>query len=123
MRKIGIVLAAAVAPFAVGCAEFGTVLAGVSDQMNAEQGYYYEDQHFASHMTGDCSAYWERGRANNQSYQRVRNTSPVPVNYTLEWSSGYETPVYLDPGQTSEFFYMTPSVTPSGIRGECKMPE
>lgn len=121
MRK-SVFAVAAMAPLLCGCADLATGLAMYSDQLAAEQGSYYDDQHFSSAMNGDCSAHWERGRMNNQSYQRVRNTSPVPVNYTLEWSSGYENTVYLDPGQASEIFYMTPSVTPTGIRADCKMP-
>jgi hypothetical protein len=115
--------ALAMAPLLCGCADLATGLAMYSDQLAAEQGSYYDDQHFSSSMDGDCSGYWEYGRINNQSYQRVRNTSPVPVTYTLKWSSGYETTVYLAPGQTSEMFYMTPSVTPAGVSGECKMPK
>ena len=119
MRKIGFVLAAAMAPLAGGCAEFSTVMAGVSDQMAFDQGYYYDDEHWSQNMEGDCAGFWEYGRANNQSYQRVRNTTSVPVTYTLTWSSGYETVTYLDPGETSEFFYMTPSVTPQRVHSEC----
>jgi hypothetical protein len=28
---------------------------------------------------------------------------------------------YLDPGETSEFFYMTPSVIPQRVHSECNM--
>jgi hypothetical protein len=121
MRKFGFVLAAAIAPLMSGCAEFSTVMAGVSDQMAFDQGYYYDDEHHSQTMTGDCAGFWEYGRANNQSYQRVRNISPVPVSFTLVWSSGYETTTYLDPGQTSDFFYMTPSVIPQRVDSECDM--
>lgn len=114
-------LAVAVAPFASGCAEFSTVLAGVSDQMAFDQGYYYDDEHYSQRMDGDCATFWEYGRANNQSYQRVRNVSPVSVSYTLIWSSGYETTTYLDPGETSDFFYMTPSVIPEQVKTQCNM--
>jgi hypothetical protein len=121
--RITVWVAAGIAPLLSGCADLATGLAMYADQLDAEAGYYYDDQHFSSSMNGDCSAYWERGRMNNQSYQRIRNTSPVPVTYTLEWSSGYESSVYLEPGATSDIYYMTPSVTPSGVRGECNMPD
>ncbi len=121
MRKSSLV-AAAMAPLVCGCADLATGLAMYADQLDAEAGYYYEDQHFSDRMEGDCSALWEYGMVNSQSYQRVRNTSPVAGTYTLEWSTGYETTVYLESGETSQFYYMTPSVTPSGIRSKCTMP-
>ncbi len=113
-------IAAAMAPLAAGCAEFATVMYGVSDQLNAEQGYYYEDQHYSDRADGNCPAVVDYGRVNNQSYQRIRNIGSKPATYTLVWSSGYETVVYLDPGETSEFFYMTPSVFASSHRAECE---
>ena len=112
-------MAAVMAPLMSGCAEFTTVLAGVSDELAFEQGYYYEDQHMSDRVDGNCPAVVDYGRVNNQSYQRVRNIGGKPATYTLVWSSGYENEVYLQPGETSQYFYMTPSVVASSHRATC----
>jgi hypothetical protein len=118
MRK-SIFAAAAMAPLLCGCADLATGLAMYADQLDAEQGYYYDDTHQSQRLDGDCPSLWEYGIVNNQTYQRVRNQGSRTASYRLIWSSGYETSAYLEPGQTSEFFYMTPSIRPDQVDITC----
>ena len=107
------------APLMSGCADLATGLAMYADELDAQNGYYYPDQHFSDALEGDCPGLWEYGRVNNQAYQRVRNQGDTTGEYTLTWSSGTESHVTLEPGETSEFFYMTPSVIPEHVHVEC----
>lgn len=116
-------LAACVTAFllAGGCEDLATGLATYADQLEAEQGNYYSDQHFSKNLEGDCPAFSEYGRVNNQTYWRIRNTGATATSYTLTWSTGIEDSAYLQPGETSEIFYKTPSVTPDKLLGECEV--
>lgn len=118
MRKVALVVAV-IAPLLSGCADLATGLASYADELNAQNGDYFEDEHYSQAIEGDCPSYWEYGRASNRAYQRVRNLGETYGSYTLTWSSGYETTLGLAPGATSEFFYMTPSVTPEHVDVEC----
>ena len=109
----------ALAPLMSGCADMATGLAMYSDQLALEQGSYWEDEHHTDYMEGDCAAFSEFGRVNNQTYLRVRNDAATDASITVTWSSGYESSFYLSPGQTSDFVYMTPSLYPTNIRSSC----
>lgn len=118
MRKVTYFFVAAL-PLLAGCAELATGLAAYSDQLSLENGGYYPDEHFSQSTGPDCPALWEYGRVNNQSYARARNTGSTYETITLEWSSGLISSFGLGPGETSQFFYMTPSVLPDGIQVDC----
>ena len=102
-----------------GCAEMATGLAAYADQLDAESGAWWPDEHQTDRLTGDCPAYSEFGRVNNQTYYRVRNTGSRSATMTMTWSTGVTSTFWLEPGQTSDFVYMTPSVTPSHLSVEC----
>jgi len=101
------------------CTDMATGLAMYSDQLAMEQGSYWEDEHHTDSMEGECPAFSEFGRVNNQTYLRVRNNAGTDASITVTWSSGYESSFYLSPGQTSEFVYMTPSLYPAHIASSC----
>lgn len=107
------------APVLVGCADMATGLAMYADQLEMEQGAYWDDEHFSESLDGDCPAFYEFGRVSNQTYFRVRNLADTASSLTLTWSSGSEANFYLQPGETSEFVYMTPSVVPDHIAATC----
>ncbi len=106
-------------PALAGCAEMATGLAMYADQLEMEQGAYWEDEHTSESFGGSCPAFAEFGRVNNQTYLRVRNLADTAASITVAWSSGLESNFYLEPGETSEFVYMTPSLWPSSINREC----
>lgn len=106
-------------PMLAACADMATGLAMYSDQLAMEQGSYWDDEHHSDSLTGDCPAFYEFGRVNNQTYFRVRNLADTDSSLTLTWSSGSESSFYLQPGETSDFVYMTPSVTPDHIAASC----
>lgn len=102
-----------------GCAELATGLAAYSDQLDAENGAWWPDEHHSDRLDGDCPAYSEYGRVNNQTYYRVRNLGRDPATATVTWSTGLTSEFWLQPGETSQFVYMTPSVTPRQIAVQC----
>jgi hypothetical protein len=102
-----------------GCAELATGLMMYSDQIDAEQGYYYDDQHFSDTYGPECPGAWDTGRVNNQTYQRARNQGNTEQTVTMTWSTGLQEVVVLAPGEASPYFYMTPSVTPDSIEVSC----
>lgn len=106
-------------PMLAGCADLATGLAAYSDQLAMEQGSYWEDEHHSDRMDGECPAFSEYGRVNNQTYYRVRNLASTDASITVTWSSGSESSFYLSPGETSDFVYMTPSLYPSHINSSC----
>ncbi len=115
-----VVLAVAVAAvLSTGCEELATGLATYADDMDIQNGAWYDDEHHSQSIEGDCPTYWEYGRVSNRSYQRVRNQGDTSGDYTLTWSSGLETTLTLSPGETSEYFYMTPSITPEHVDVSC----
>lgn len=105
--------------FVSGCADMATGLAMYSDQLELEQGTYWPDEHQSESFAGNCPAFLEMGRVNNQTYIRARNQAQTASTITVAWNSGYESSFYLQPGETSEFVYMTPSLWPSSINREC----
>ena len=102
-----------------GCAEMATGLAAYADQLDAESGAWWPDEHHTDRLDGDCPAYSEFGRVNNQTYYRVRNLARTSASMTMTWNTGLTSTFYLEPGQTSDFVYMTPSVTPSHLSVQC----
>ncbi|NBB52220.1 hypothetical protein GVN24_28465 [Rhizobium sp. CRIBSB] len=104
---------------ASGCADLATGLAIYADQLEMEQGTYWEDEHTSESFGGDCPAFAEFGRVNNQTYLRVRNLAQTASSITVDWSSGFQSSFYLQPGETSAFVYMTPSLWPSAISRDC----
>jgi len=102
-----------------GCAELVTGMAAFSDQLDAENGAWWPDEHHSDRMDGECPAFSEYGRVNNQTYYRVRNLGSRSATMTVTWSTGLTSSFSLAPGETSQFVYMTPSVTPRRIEAEC----
>lgn len=103
-----------------GCAELATTMMMVSDQMAAEQGYFYDDAHESDYFGGgDCTGLAEFGIVNNQTYLRVRNTGSRTMEATVTWNSGFESSFYLAPGETSQFVYMSPSIRPTNVDSGC----
>lgn len=121
MRKLKWAAGVAAIALTGGCEDLATGMAMYADQLDAEQGNYYPDQHFSRTLEGDCPAFSEYGRVNNQTYWRIRNTGTVVTSYTLTWSTGIEDSAYLQPGETSEVFYKTPSILPDQLLGECDL--
>lgn len=111
--------AISVALLTAGCVELTEGLMMYNDQLQAEQGNYFPDEHHSQDDTGNCPARWDYGRVNNQSYQRITNLGEEPASYTLIWSTGSESSAYLAPGETSEFFYNSPSIIPESVKAEC----
>jgi hypothetical protein len=104
----------------MGCAELATTMMMVSDQMAYEQGYFYDDAHESQYFgEGDCTGLAEFGIVNNQTYLRVRNTGSRPLEATVTWNTGFQSPFYLSPGETSQFVYMSPSIRPSNVDSGC----
>ncbi len=117
--KFKVLFAVAACAALSGCAEFETGLMAYADQLDMENGAWWPDEHLTDVVTGVCPAYSEYGHVNNQTYYRVRNTGRTPMQATVTWNTGYESNFYLEPGETSDFVYMTPSVMPREIRTQC----
>ena len=121
MRVMTGTVVLAAAGLLAGCADMATGLAMYSDQLAMEQGAYWEDEHHSSGFGNDsCHGVLDQGRVNNQTYARVQNRSSSTLIATLHWSTGYQSDFYLPPGETSDFVYMSPSVTPDSIEGRCE---
>ena len=103
-----------------GCADLVTGLATYNDQMAFQNGNYFEDDYDSMEFgNSTCGGWGEQGVTNNQGYARVSNTGQRPGNYTLVWSTGSETEVWLEAGEQSQIYYMTPSVTVATWRWQC----
>ncbi|MDP3378965.1 MAG: hypothetical protein Q8S53_11415, partial [Brevundimonas sp.] len=71
--RVGVVAGLAACALLGGCAELVTGMAAFSDQLDAENGAWWPDEHHSDRMDGECPAFSEYGRVNNQTYYRVRN--------------------------------------------------
>ena len=118
MRPLLVIVIAAMLPLA-SCVELATSLAMVADDMSLADGSYYDDQSNSQRLTGSCPGNWEYGRVNNQTYQRVTNNADTTADYVLTYNTGYTVEVSLAPGETSEFFYMSGSITPENVDVRC----
>ncbi|HYF22489.1 MAG TPA: hypothetical protein VD929_03740 [Caulobacteraceae bacterium] len=116
-RTVAAALLGASALVLSGCAETLTAMATVSDQ---QSGAYYPDEHYVDWMRdGPCGAEASYGHVNNTTYVRLRNIGSVGGWFDVVWSSGLMNEAWLEPGETSQFFYMTPSVWPSEYGMKC----
>ena len=118
VKPLLVVVIAAILPLA-SCVELATSLAMAADEMSFADGSYYEDHGGSQALTGSCPGNWEYGRVNNQTYQRVTNTADTTADYILTYNTGYTIEVSLSPGETSEFFYMSGSITPETVEVSC----
>lgn len=112
--------ALAVATLLCGCVELTSGLVMLSDSMELENGSWWDDEHHQESIGTDyCPGLMEFGRVNNQTYARLRNYADTPMSATLTWSTGLESSFYLQPGETSSFVYMSPSIVPSNLNTVC----
>lgn len=112
IAAIGLVMTA-------GCEEFATGVAGLADELDLADGAYWPDEHHTDSSDGPCPSYFEYGRVDNQTYWRARNQGDSTTSYVLTWSTGLTTRLTLEPGETSDYVYMTPSVVPDELNYEC----
>jgi len=49
----------------------------------------------------------------------VTNNADTTADYVLTYNTGYTVEVSLAPGETSEFFYMSGSITPENVDVRC----
>ena len=105
-----------------GCAELGTSLMYLNDAMAIEEGAYWEDEHLTEIRGEDrgCPFRVDYGWVNNQAYARLSNLVDYDREFTILYNSGLETEVYLSGGETSDFYYTSPSVTLSRIDSTCE---
>jgi hypothetical protein len=105
-----------------GCAEMGSGLMYLNDAMAMEEGGYWDDQHM-SEVGGeeeDCPFRVDLGRVNNQTYVRIANLVDYDRQFTIIYNSGLETEVYLSGGETSDYYYTTPSIVPESYDFTCE---
>ncbi|MDZ4363414.1 hypothetical protein [Brevundimonas sp.] len=119
MRVRGLI-GLALLPTLCGCAELATGLMMVADEMEAENGTWYENESHTDRIGTDyCPGTADYGRVNNQTYARVTNYAQTTMYTTIHWNTGLQSDFALSPGESSQYIYFSPSIWPSSTTTQC----